>query len=96
MLLYSFGLDPFLEDLTKLADRVFYFEEGPQDPTRLTAKTWQKMKDQSRSEGVLMIRLDVLRGQPCDHVLHLSEILPHTQLNRSPSYIECEIVSYHP
>ena len=29
VLLYSSGIDPFLEDLTNLADRVFYFEEGP-------------------------------------------------------------------
>ena len=29
VLLYSSSIDPFLEDLTKLADRVFYFEEGP-------------------------------------------------------------------
>jgi hypothetical protein len=29
VLLYSPGIDPFLEDLAKLADRVFYFEDGP-------------------------------------------------------------------
>jgi hypothetical protein len=29
VLLYSPGVDPFLEDLAKDADRVFYFEEGP-------------------------------------------------------------------
>jgi hypothetical protein len=28
VLLYSSGIDPFLEDLAKSADRVFYFEEG--------------------------------------------------------------------
>jgi hypothetical protein len=28
--LYSPGIDPFLEDLAKGADRVFYFEEGPE------------------------------------------------------------------
>lgn len=27
--LYSFGIDPFLEDLAKDADRVFYFEDAP-------------------------------------------------------------------
>jgi len=30
MLLYLSGPDPFLEDLTKLADRVFYFEGRPE------------------------------------------------------------------
>jgi hypothetical protein len=29
VLLYSPGTDPFLEDLTRNADRVFYFDEGP-------------------------------------------------------------------
>jgi hypothetical protein len=44
VLLFSSGIDPFLEDLAKGADRVFYFEEGPRDTPRLTAKTWLKMK----------------------------------------------------
>ena len=30
ILLYSPGIDPFLENLIIGADRVFYFEEGPQ------------------------------------------------------------------
>jgi hypothetical protein len=38
VLLYSPGIDPFLEDLTKGAE-VFYLEEGPRDTPRLTAKT---------------------------------------------------------
>ncbi|MDD1752754.1 MAG: hypothetical protein LUQ38_06665 [Methanotrichaceae archaeon] len=46
VLLYSLGIDPFLEDLAKGADRVFYFEDGPRDTPKLTAKTWLKMKDQ--------------------------------------------------
>jgi hypothetical protein len=33
VLLCSSGIDPFLEDLAKVADRVFYFEEG--------LKTWR-------------------------------------------------------
>jgi hypothetical protein len=45
VLLYLPDIDPFLEDLTKGADRVFYFEEGARDTPRLTAKTWLKMKD---------------------------------------------------
>jgi len=51
VLLYSPGIDPFLEDLAKSADRVFYFEEGPRDTPRLTAKTWLKMKDQKTLEA---------------------------------------------
>ena len=38
-------IDPFLEDIAKGADRVFYFEEGPRDTPKLIAKTWLKMKD---------------------------------------------------
>ena len=29
VLLYSPGTDTFLEDMTRNADRVFYFDEGP-------------------------------------------------------------------
>jgi len=46
VLLYSPGVDPFLEDLASGADRVFYFEGGMRDMLRLTAKIWLKMKDQ--------------------------------------------------
>jgi hypothetical protein len=53
VLLYSPGIDPFLEDLAKGADRVFYFEEGPRDTSRPTAKTWLKMKDQKTLEAFL-------------------------------------------
>jgi hypothetical protein len=52
VLLFSPGIDPFLEDLAKGADRVFYFEEGPRDTPRLTAKTWLKMEDQVPSFGI--------------------------------------------
>jgi hypothetical protein len=51
VLLYSPGLDPFLEDLAKGADRVFYFEEGPRDTPKLSVKTWLKMKDQKTFEA---------------------------------------------
>jgi len=51
VLLYSPGIDPFLEDLARSADRVFYFEEGPQPTPKLSAKTWQKMKDQRTLEA---------------------------------------------
>jgi hypothetical protein len=36
ILFYSPGIDPFLEDLAKSADRVFYIEEGPRDTSRRT------------------------------------------------------------
>ena len=52
VLLYSPGVDPFLEDLANGADRVFYFEEGPRETPRLTAKTWLKMKDPKTLEAL--------------------------------------------
>ena len=51
VLLYSPDIDSFFEDLAKGADRVFYFEEGPRDTSRLTATTWPKMKDQKTLEA---------------------------------------------
>jgi hypothetical protein len=51
VLLYSPGIDPFLEDLTKGADRVSYFEKGLRKTPKLTAKTWLKMEDQKTLEA---------------------------------------------
>ena len=51
VLLFAPGVDPFLEDLAKGADRVFHFEEGLRNTPRLTAKTWLKMKDQKTLEA---------------------------------------------
>jgi hypothetical protein len=51
VLLYLPGIDPFLEDLAKGADRVFYFEEEPRDTPKLTARPWLKMKDQKTLEA---------------------------------------------
>ncbi len=51
VLLYSAGIDPFLEDLIIGADRVFYFEEGPRPTPKLSVKTWLKMKDQATLEA---------------------------------------------
>jgi hypothetical protein len=48
---YSSGIDPFLADLTNLADRVFYIEGMTRDTPRLTAKIWMKMKDQRTLEA---------------------------------------------
>ncbi|MDD1758431.1 MAG: hypothetical protein LUQ22_06835 [Methanotrichaceae archaeon] len=38
ILLYSPGIAPFLEDLARGVDRVFYFEEGPRDPPRCQSR----------------------------------------------------------
>ena len=40
VLLYSHGIDTLLEDPTRNADRVFYFDEGPRATTKLTAKAY--------------------------------------------------------
>lgn len=38
VLLYAPGADPYLEELVKNADRVFYFDEGPRAEARVVAK----------------------------------------------------------
>ncbi|MDD1753778.1 MAG: hypothetical protein LUQ38_11910 [Methanotrichaceae archaeon] len=38
--------------MAKFANRVFNFEEGPRESPKLTAKAWQKMKDQRTLEAV--------------------------------------------
>jgi hypothetical protein len=38
VLLYSPGTDIFLEDMTRNADRVFYFNEGARNNTKLISK----------------------------------------------------------
>ena len=38
VLLYASGADPFLEDLIRNADRVFYFNERPRAETRIAAR----------------------------------------------------------
>jgi len=37
-MIYLSGIDPFLEDLTRLDIRIFCFKEGPRDTPRLTAQ----------------------------------------------------------
>ena len=44
VLLYSPGIDPFLEDLTRNADRVFYFEEGPRAEPKLISKAYPRVQ----------------------------------------------------
>ncbi|MCJ7443234.1 MAG: hypothetical protein MUO26_01665 [Methanotrichaceae archaeon] len=40
VLLYSPGINPFLEDLTKFADQVFYFEEVLPKPAQATLEAF--------------------------------------------------------
>ncbi len=42
VLLYAQGADPYLEELVKNADRVFYFDEGPRAEARIVAKAIPK------------------------------------------------------
>jgi len=50
VLLYSPGLDPFMEELAQNSDHIFYFEEGPRDSPRLLAKSSPKIKNQATLE----------------------------------------------
>src|SRR5512139_2797246 len=51
VLLYSPEIDPLLEDLTNLADRVFYFEDGPRDSPRLLARMCPRVRNQATLEA---------------------------------------------
>lgn len=44
VLLYAPGLDPFLEELARNADRVWYFEEGPRALPKLISKEYPKVE----------------------------------------------------
>ena len=44
VLLYAPGADPYFEELTSNADRIFYFEEGPRASTRLITKAHPKVQ----------------------------------------------------
>ena len=57
VLLYSPGVDPFLEKLAKGADRAIYFEEGQRDTLRLSCqdrRLWRRSHDLV-AKKVLMI-----------------------------------------
>jgi DNA polymerase I len=45
VLLYAPGVDPFLEDLARNADRVFYYEERPRATARLVLKTCPRAQE---------------------------------------------------
>ena len=52
VLLYSPGTDTFQEDMTKNADRVFYFDGGPRATTKLISKAYPKaQKSQTTLEA---------------------------------------------
>jgi len=52
VLLYAPGADTFLEDTTRNADRVFYFNEGPRATTKLISKPYPKaQKSQTTLEA---------------------------------------------
>ena len=52
VLLYSPGTDTFLEDLTRNANRVFYFNDGPIATKKLIAKAYPKaQKSQTTLEA---------------------------------------------
>ena len=42
VLLYSPGSDPFLDELSRNADHVFYLDEGPRASPRLVTKAFPK------------------------------------------------------
>jgi hypothetical protein len=44
VLLYSPGTDTFLADMTRNADRVFYFDEGPRAMMKLISKAYPKRR----------------------------------------------------
>ena len=49
VLLYSPGTDTFLEDLTRNADRVFYFDKGPRAEPKLVSKAYPKAQKSQTS-----------------------------------------------
>lgn len=52
VLLYSPSSDPFMEDLSRNADRVWYFDEGPRALPRLVTKAFPKAeKNQTTLEA---------------------------------------------
>ena len=49
VLLYSPGTDTFLEDLTRNADRIFYFDEGPRGEPKLISKAYPRAQKSQRT-----------------------------------------------
>jgi len=57
VLLYSPGTDTFLENMTRNADRVFYFDEGPRATTKLISKAYPKAQKSQTTLRLGMIKL---------------------------------------
>jgi hypothetical protein len=49
VLLYSPGTDTFLEDMTRNADRMFYFDEGPRTAPKLVSKEYRRAQKSQRT-----------------------------------------------
>jgi len=54
VLLYSPGIDPFLEDITKEADRMFYFEKGPRETPQADCQDMAENEGSKDFRGILM------------------------------------------
>ena len=63
MLLYSPGIDPFLESLSETADMVFYFDEGPDDSSEACGENLSE-DDEPDHAGGLSIRWLIRRSRP--------------------------------
>ena len=58
VMLYSPGFDPFLEELAKNADRLWYFRRRAESITKACLKGFSEgRKEPDHSGGVLMIKL---------------------------------------
>jgi DNA polymerase I len=51
VLLYSPGSAPFLEDLTRNADRVFYFDDSPRASAKRVSKAYLRVQKSQRTLG---------------------------------------------
>lgn len=56
VLLYAPGADPYIEELVKNAEGVFYFDEGPRAEARIVAKSHSEDSEEpDNAGGILMI-----------------------------------------
>jgi len=56
VMLYLPGTDTFLEDMTRNADRVFYFDEGPRATTKRISKAYPKAQKSQTTPQALSVR----------------------------------------
>jgi hypothetical protein len=86
MLLYSSGLDTFLEYLTNMDDRVSYFEEMPK---RLAQADGQALLDEGYQGAMLYVAQHTASLQRYE----LFRILTICQLNKIPSLIASDLIA---